>query len=337
LQDVYHGTVGRNTNLLLDMAPTPDGVVDDEAFARYKEFGDWIRECYGPGQELNETGPGAGFEFEMLLHNSSEPLAGVDVDRVVIQEDQNQGERIREYSVQALTPGGWIDATSGKSVGNKRIDIFTNGAIAGATRLRLKVSSGEGGPTPSLLRFAAYGPYKCGGSAPEPPHDCGIATEGQQAGFFSCEYGAHQVWDMHDESDDEVTLRLQGLSSSPGQETELCLTVVPLPSAGALDTRSRYTNSTELRKCDGSAAQRWSYSESKQITFKLGDEIGCLDCANCQSELSNAWLFTPCYPHGSEPSNEAFNYEKDVRSVADQMFGKCLGICVPPTEIGTVI
>jgi hypothetical protein len=47
LQTVYHHSVGRNGNLLLDMAPTPDGVIDDAAFARYKAFGDWIRACYG--------------------------------------------------------------------------------------------------------------------------------------------------------------------------------------------------------------------------------------------------------------------------------------------------
>ena len=46
LQTVYHMTVGRNSFLELDFAPTPDGLIAADQAARYKEFGAWIRYCY---------------------------------------------------------------------------------------------------------------------------------------------------------------------------------------------------------------------------------------------------------------------------------------------------
>jgi hypothetical protein len=44
---VYHGTVGRNSFLMMDFAPTPEGMIAPDQAARYKEFGDWMRGCYG--------------------------------------------------------------------------------------------------------------------------------------------------------------------------------------------------------------------------------------------------------------------------------------------------
>ena len=40
----YFRTVGQNTNLLLNAAPNPYGVIDSRAMKLYKEFGQWISE-----------------------------------------------------------------------------------------------------------------------------------------------------------------------------------------------------------------------------------------------------------------------------------------------------
>ena len=36
LQDVYHGTVGRNSFLMMDYAPTPEGLIAPDQVARCK-------------------------------------------------------------------------------------------------------------------------------------------------------------------------------------------------------------------------------------------------------------------------------------------------------------
>lgn len=47
LVEVYHGTVGRNGFLMMDFAPDKDGLIAPDQVARYKEFGDYIKGCYG--------------------------------------------------------------------------------------------------------------------------------------------------------------------------------------------------------------------------------------------------------------------------------------------------
>lgn len=80
----------RNGNLLLDMAPGPDGLLPDDAVAAYKQFGDWIRKCYGSpvGQEH-----GTGYH---ILWRTEKPVV---IDRVAIQENQRFGQRVRKYEV----------------------------------------------------------------------------------------------------------------------------------------------------------------------------------------------------------------------------------------------
>lgn len=57
---------------------------------RYKEFGDWIRSCYGSDGLIAYTS-GNGTELSVSIPTGS------TIDRIVIQEDQAFGQRIRKY------------------------------------------------------------------------------------------------------------------------------------------------------------------------------------------------------------------------------------------------
>jgi alpha-L-fucosidase len=150
LISVYHDTVGRNGVLELDFAIDRTGLVDPEHVKRYQEFGTWIRGCYG--KPLVETS-GNTTTLELSLP------AGASVDRVVIQEDQRQGQRIRTWTLeQQASDGSWEELTAGTSVGNKRIALF-NETKAG--KLRLSVTSVD---APAIARFAAHAPCAVGDS-----------------------------------------------------------------------------------------------------------------------------------------------------------------------------
>lgn len=129
--EVYHQTVGRNCLLELDLAPDRSGLVPAAHAARYKALGDFVRACYGPGSAVGgtaanttTTGVSVALAFEV-------PTA---VDRVVIMEDQTQGQVIRAYEVWArVVDAGGANGTlnvplklvsRGSSVGHKRIDLF---------------------------------------------------------------------------------------------------------------------------------------------------------------------------------------------------------------------
>lgn len=140
LVSVYHDTVGANTNLLLDWTPDQTGTVPAEHVQRYQEFGDWIRGCYGSA--VVEVAKPKGSLVELTIP------AGADVDRVVIMEDQTNGQAIRAYEVS-------VDGTllgSGESVGHKRIQLLNKTVTGGKFQLNITASAA----TPVLARVGLY-------------------------------------------------------------------------------------------------------------------------------------------------------------------------------------
>ena len=279
LQQVYHNSVGRNANLLLDIAPTPDGVVDDAAFARYKEFGDWIRECYGDGNVI--AAANNSFQLDVAAVVGTQ---GATVDRVVLQEDQSKGEAIAAYTLQLQRGEGttWLNATStdgpGLSVGNKRIHLLTE-RVSGVTAVRVVVTNvTDESVVPQLRRLLIVGPDACGAGPGPAPHVCAVPQPGQRVGLFQTNYGANIKWQVRDvpaHAKSTTTLRgagrnvyfqLDGLSSTRGSyEIDLCLTATSLPSPhctakySSFHSPGAYTNATTLDECHPGAVNqvRW--------------------------------------------------------------------------------
>ncbi len=133
---------------MLDFAPGPDGSLPAHAVARYKQFGDWIRQCYGKAVASTS---GSGVTYTALLPPD------VMVDRAVIQEDQTSGEHVRLYEISAMVGGKWVQMSSGSSVGNKRIDVWAR-AVA-ATQVRLTITNFVG--RPQIAFFGVYSPSSC--------------------------------------------------------------------------------------------------------------------------------------------------------------------------------
>jgi len=147
LVDVYHATVGANTVLELDFAIDTTGNVHPSHAAAYKALGDWVRTCYGT--------PVAGTAGSGGVFNLTMPGGSAAVDRVIIGEDQTYGQRIREFTVDALGPDGkWTVLSTGSSVGHKRIAIAKAAVTASVVRLTVTGATAQ----PILTGFAAYAP-----------------------------------------------------------------------------------------------------------------------------------------------------------------------------------
>lgn len=126
---VYHSSVGRNCVLALDLAPDRTGLVPAAAAARYKELGDFIRSCYDEPNASKAVDSSAAGEHLMTF---DKPTV---IDRIVMMEDQTNGQVIRSYDVYAKiidTDGinnsrnaDWTRVSGGKSIGHKRIDLFS--------------------------------------------------------------------------------------------------------------------------------------------------------------------------------------------------------------------
>ena len=121
MKTVYHGTVGRNCVLELDLAPDRSGLVPANQTQRLQELGDFIRSCYG---KPAATGKVDTSEKGIYRIEYAKP---VEMDRVQLMEDQTDGQVIRSYNVYARLAGAsnqWQLLSQGKSIGHKRIDLL---------------------------------------------------------------------------------------------------------------------------------------------------------------------------------------------------------------------
>ncbi|KFY38444.1 hypothetical protein V495_06565 [Pseudogymnoascus sp. VKM F-4514 (FW-929)] len=128
--DVYHTTVGRNCILELDLAPDRSGLIPARHAARYKQLGDFIRSCYDKPIAPKETKP-ENDEAGSYSLAFDVPTA---IDRIVLMEDQTNGQVIRSYQVHAKIVDAqeangtlnvpWTLVSNGTSVGHKKIDLF---------------------------------------------------------------------------------------------------------------------------------------------------------------------------------------------------------------------
>jgi hypothetical protein len=141
---IYERTVGHNSNLLLNFALDYSGQQPSESFRRFKEFGDWIRGCYGTSvSSIGATRVANGRELTMAVSNSK------PIGRIVIMEDQALGQRVRRFKVEimpatsAQTIGGaWKTVTTAESIGHKRIIALNTSSTLSSVRLTVLDSVG---------------------------------------------------------------------------------------------------------------------------------------------------------------------------------------------------
>ncbi len=142
LMDLYYRSVGRNSNLLLNVCPNSHGLIPDVDMQRCKEFGMEIRRRFG--KSLAETS-GKGNVFELTL---TKPTV---IDHAIIMEQTTEGERIREYTIDGWVDGRWQPLAKGSCVGHKRIEKFEPVSVS---KVRLSVT--KAAAEPIIRRLALF-------------------------------------------------------------------------------------------------------------------------------------------------------------------------------------
>jgi alpha-L-fucosidase len=146
LRAMYEASVGHNTQALIGVGIPPNGTVSGTAQAvALAALGSWVRGCFGA--PIAQTS-GTGTDFTVM------PSAAAAVDRVVMQEDQTTGQRVRAWTLTAFLPdGSTLPLGAGRSIGNKRIVAFPE--VPQVTMVELKVTAAVGAPV--IANFAIFG------------------------------------------------------------------------------------------------------------------------------------------------------------------------------------
>lgn len=125
--DVYHKTVGRNCLLELDLTPDRSGLIPARYAARYKHLGDFVRSCYGTPVLHHQTERrGEGAHVMIFQYPTS-------IDRIVLMEDQTDGQVIRAYEVHAKV----VDAKDANATLNVPLSLVATGTSGGHKRIEL--------------------------------------------------------------------------------------------------------------------------------------------------------------------------------------------------------
>jgi alpha-L-fucosidase len=142
LMEIYYRSVGRGTQLLLNLPPDRSGRIPEADAAGAKALGDEIRRRFA--QPVAAT-DGAGGAITLSVKDA--PL----VDHVVLEEDLRAGQRILSYRLDGLLPAGWRSLGAGTSVGHKRIHPIAPGRYS-----EFRVVFPNPLDRPVLRKFSAY-------------------------------------------------------------------------------------------------------------------------------------------------------------------------------------
>jgi alpha-L-fucosidase len=170
LLNYYYTSVGRNSILLLNVAPDKRGRFSDESVQRLHEFHDALQEIFGTdfaagkgAVASNVRGNDAAFSADKALDGDKNTYwatddgvtnATLEVDlggerefNVVRLEEMIQlGQRVAEYKIEAWNEGAnrWQELNHGFTIGYRKLDRFPN---VKASKVRLTILQARACPT----------------------------------------------------------------------------------------------------------------------------------------------------------------------------------------------
>lgn len=169
LVDLYRSSVGRNSSLLVNVPPGPDGEIAAADVSSLKGFGAAIRETEAvnlaapaPGQAhdravdaVTDTALGTSWSpaRSALAGELDLPLSGAKTfDQIRLGEDIEHGQRIEGATVEALANGVWTTVATVTTVGFSRLLTLAEPVTTDHVRIRITQSRAK----PYLSTVALY-------------------------------------------------------------------------------------------------------------------------------------------------------------------------------------
>ena len=165
LMELYYSSVGRNSNLLLNVPPDRRGLLNERDVEsllvfrelREKEFAIEVAkgkkvsasDCRGKGYYPSNITDG---NPETYWTTDDETLTGyfiidlgspTDVNRILLQEYIKLGQRVQEFSAEALIDGEWHNIVDGTTIGYKVIRKFP---VVKTTKIKVNIVRSKANP-----------------------------------------------------------------------------------------------------------------------------------------------------------------------------------------------
>ncbi|MGH9417569.1 MAG: alpha-L-fucosidase [Terriglobales bacterium] len=148
LVEIYFGSVGRNAKLLLNVPPTPAGLLHHGDVDRLADFDQRLHTLFDPFRAVPGKWQWRGTRG-VLDFGRWQP-----VSLARLEEPVQQGQRVAAYRLEGEAAGGrWVELSRGTTIGVCKLDRIAAGSYL--RRLRLRVDSALLPPLPPLLTVYA--------------------------------------------------------------------------------------------------------------------------------------------------------------------------------------
>jgi alpha-L-fucosidase len=151
LMEIYMRSVGRNSKLLLNVPPTPAGLLHEADVSRLQAFGDTLRRAF-------EEDVAAAGAISWGRSDADAVTAELALDRVRrisalrLEEPIGGGQMVARYVVSGSNGAEWQVLSSGTTIGYARIDRFSPIDVR---RVRLEIQEAVGRAGPIAIKLYA--------------------------------------------------------------------------------------------------------------------------------------------------------------------------------------
>ncbi|TAE49389.1 MAG: glycoside hydrolase family 29 (alpha-L-fucosidase) [Bacteroidetes bacterium] len=142
LWNIWHASIGRGANLLLNIPVDRRGLIHPADSTRMMELKALVDSTYT--QDYCSTQPPQP-SLESDLGKAT------PINRVEVREELSLGQRVDSFAVDVMTEGKWTEVASGTTIGAGRILSFPT---VSATRIRLRILSTMAPPV--IRQLSAY-------------------------------------------------------------------------------------------------------------------------------------------------------------------------------------
>ena len=160
LIDIWYHSVGMNGNLLLNLPPDTRGLIHENDVKRLMELKFYLDSAFSLNLATNASVTssqtrGKNYGAEKVIDNDPHTYwatengvlnASIELDfgrsceinTVLLQEFIPLGQRVKAFSIDVLSDGGYVQIASGTMIGHRRIVRFNTVA---AQKMRVKISA----------------------------------------------------------------------------------------------------------------------------------------------------------------------------------------------------
>lgn len=142
LLSVYYRSVGRGAQLLLNIPPNRQGLMDTADCESAAGFGEEVKRRFGtPLAETSASG-------RLVTLDLGQPHR---IDTVILKEETALGERVLAFEIEGRSGGTWNSMGTGTAIGHKRIQPVT-ARVVDAVRVRVTEAAGP----PKIRTLAVF-------------------------------------------------------------------------------------------------------------------------------------------------------------------------------------